>query len=198
MARTVSWRYRIPEIRQRVQNSVVETWTRRDFETVFEIKRAAAQLLMKAVGEIHNVGGTYAIDRPALLAFLETLEKSEDLEAARREKLLLAEPVPRPQFLNNTLSEDLRSVMVRDLPPEITLEPGRLEITGANAEQIVERLWLLAAAMQNDLDTAAASLNPPPAPRRIEDEDLKALFANLRERETAFSESAPGSLVEFR
>jgi hypothetical protein len=198
MARTISWRYRIPEIRQRVRNSVVETWTRRDFETVFEIKRAAAQLLMKAVGEIQNVGGTYAIDRPALLAFLENLEKAEDIEAKRREKLFLAEPVPRPRFLRNTLSEDLRSVMVRDLPPEITLEHGRLEITGANAEQIVERLWLLAAAMQNDLDTAAASLNPPPVPPRMADEDLKALFADLRVRETVFRASDSGSQAEAR
>jgi hypothetical protein len=35
----------LPEIRQRIENSVIESWTRRDFEPIFEVKRAAVQLL---------------------------------------------------------------------------------------------------------------------------------------------------------
>jgi hypothetical protein len=187
MARTLSWRDRLPEIRSRVQNSVIESWTRRDFESVFEVKRAAAQLLMKAVGGIANLGGTYVIDRPSLLAFLENLEKADDLEAARREKLLLAETVPRPRHLKQTLPEDLRSVMVRDLPAEITLEPGRLEITGANAEKIIEMLCLLAQAFENDLETVAQLLDPPRSQPVPVDDELRTLFADLRAREAEHS-----------
>jgi hypothetical protein len=87
LARTLTWRDRIPEIRQRVENSVVETWTRRDLENVFELKRAAAQLLMRAVGEVHNLGGIRVVNRNSLLAFLDQIKQSDDPEAVRREKI---------------------------------------------------------------------------------------------------------------
>jgi hypothetical protein len=186
MARRISWRDRIPEIRRRVENSVVETWSRRDIERTFEIKRAAALLLLRAIGEVQNVGGTHLVARAALLSFLEGMEQAEDPEVAQREKMLLAEPAPRPRFLKFTLPEELRSVMVRDLPMEISLSPGRLEIVGENAEQILERLVLLSKALQNDLGTAAEMLNPPPPPSKVQDEDLTALFSELRQRERAF------------
>lgn len=187
MARTLSWRQRIHEIHERVQNSVVETWSRRDIENVFELKRAAAQQLMKAIGEIQNVGGVHLVDRNTLLAFLEQIEQSADPEAARREKILLAEPVPRPRHLKNTLPEGLRSVMVRDLPPEIVLEHCRLEIIGRNAEEIFGCLLMLAQAIQNDMATAAEILDPAPTVRPVEDDDLRELFADLRRREEGWS-----------
>jgi hypothetical protein len=114
------------------------------------------------------------------------MEQAEDPEVAHREKILLAEPAPRPRLLKFTLPEELRSVMVRDLPIEISLSHGRLEIVGENAEQILERLLLLSKALQNDLDTAAEMLNPPQPPRKVQDDDLTALFSELRQRERAF------------
>jgi hypothetical protein len=183
MARTLKWRNRIEEIRQRVENSVIETWSRRDLESVFELKRAAAQQLMKAIGEVQNIGGVHLVDRNALLAFLAQIKQADNPETARREKVLLAEPVPRPRHLKNTLPLGMRSVMVRDLPSEIRLEPGRLEITGKNALEIFERLLLLAQAVQNDLDTAAQIFDPPPATASVENDELHELFADLRRRE---------------
>ena len=183
MSRTISWRDRAPEIRQRVKNSVIETWTRVDLETAFEVKRASAQQLMKAIGDVQSVGGTHFVDRTSLLSFLDEIVAADDPEAARREKLLLAEPVPRPRHIKHTLPEGLRSVMIRDLPMEISLSPGRLEISGKDAEEIFGRLLLLAQAVQNDMDTAAQMLNPPPVERPVEDDDLRELFADLRRRE---------------
>jgi hypothetical protein len=194
MARTLAWRARIPEIRQRVENSVVETWTRKDLENVFELKRAAAQLLMRAVGEVHNLGGIHVVERNSLLAFLDQIKQADDPEAVRREKILLAEPVPKPRHLKNTLPHDLRSVMIRDLPPEIVLSHGRLEISGRNADEIFERLLLLAQAVQNDLDTAAEMLDPPPVIRSIQDDDLKELFADLRRREEQWKDRTRAAL----
>jgi hypothetical protein len=192
LARTLSWRHRLPEIKQRVQNSVTETWARKDIESVFEIKRAAAQLLMKAIGEIQNIGGTHLVDRASLLRFLESLEQADNPETARRERILLSEPVPHPRHLKLTLPEDLRSIMVRDLPQEIALTEGRLEITGRDATEVLERLLLLSRALQNDLDTVLDALNPPPAPPPVEDDELREMFARLREQEQAFQRaSAP-------
>lgn len=73
--------------------------------------------------------------------------------------------------------------MVRDLPPEITLEPGRIEIRGADAVSLMERLCLLAQAMQNDLDSATLKLNPPPPAQEHLDDGLRQMFVELREME---------------
>lgn len=194
MARTLKWRNRIEEIRQRVENSVIETWSRRDLENVFELKRAAAQQIMKAVGEVQNIGGVHLVDRSALLAFLDQIKQAANPETARREMVLLAEPVPRPRPLKNTLPQGLRSVMVRDLPAEIRLEPGRLEITGKNATEIFERLLLLAQAVQNDLDTAAQRFDPPRTAPRVEEDELRELFADLRRREQAHTQRLPAAV----
>jgi hypothetical protein len=187
MARTLKWRDRVREIRDRVKNSVVETWSRRDIENVFDLKRAAAQQLMKAIGDVQNIGGVHLVDRNSLLAFLDQIDQADNPEAARREKLQLAEPVPRPQHLKNTLPEGLRSVMVRDLPAEIILDRGRLEVVGKNSDEIFSRLLLLAQAIQNDTDTAAEMLDPPPVHRSVENDELTELFADLRRREQEFA-----------
>jgi hypothetical protein len=180
----------VPEIRKRVENSVIETWTRKDIEAVFEIKRTVAQLLMKAIGEIQNIGGVHLIDRNSLLAFLDQIDHSENPEIAHREKILLAEPVPRPRHIKNTLPQGLRSIMLRDLPPEITIDHGRLEIVGDNAEEVLSRLLLLAQAIQNDMDTVTEKLDPAPLPRVVNDDELRDLFADLRRRERQFAYTA--------
>jgi hypothetical protein len=185
MARTLSWRHRLPEITHRVQNSAIETWTRTDLESVFEIKRASAQLLMKAVGEIHNLGGKHVIDRLSLLEFLKALAEADNPESGRRERLLRAEAVPHSRSIKVSLPEELRTVMVRHLPPEISLEEGRLGITGRNAREILDRLVLLSRALQNDLDTALQLLDPPPVVPQVDDQELRALFTDLRRHEIA-------------
>ncbi len=184
MARTISWKSRIPAIRQRVETSSRETWTRRDIEGLFEIRRAAAQQLMRAVGSLTNVGGVYLLGRPALLGFLLSLEKSENPEAARREKIALADPAPRPRLLKVALPEELRSLMARDLPAAIAIRQGEITIRGANAEEVILRLGLLAQAMQNDLGSIEAMLNPPPPPEPAARQDeMQQMFAELRQAE---------------
>jgi hypothetical protein len=138
------------------------------------------------VGEIQNIGGTHVVDRASLLGFLESLEQSDSPETARRDRILLAEPVPRSRHLKFSLPEALRSVMVRDLPTEIVLTAGRLEITGRDAVEVLERMLLLARALQNDLDTALETLNPQAAAPRVEDDDLREMFARLRQEEDSY------------
>jgi hypothetical protein len=183
LARTISWKSRIPTIRQRVESSSRETWTRRDIEDLFEIRRAAAQQLMRAVGSLTNVGGVYLVGRPALLRFLLTLEHADNPEAARRDKIASAEPAPRPRLLKVALPEELRSTMARDLPASITIQQGRITVEGADAEEVILRLGLLAQAMQNDLATIEDLLNPPPPPKPANDDELQQMFADLRQRE---------------
>lgn len=176
MPKPISWSYRIHEIRDRVARSKLQSWGRRDLENLFEIKRASAQSLMKAIGGIQNIGGTHLIERDALLEFLERSIASDDLSTTVQQSRLESGPAPKPKRLTFSLPPELRSVMAADLPATIRLESGRLTVEGADSVAILESLYLLAQAMQNDLNTVQQMLDPPPQPPLVEDDDLRNLF----------------------
>jgi len=70
--------------------------------------------------------------------------------------------------------------MLRDLPENISLSPGRLEITADSAVAMLESLALLAQALQNDLGQVQAIWEPAAEPPEVEDDDLRAFLAELR------------------
>lgn len=176
MPKPISWSYRLHEIRERVARSRVQSWSRRDIENLFEVKRAAAQGLMKTVGGVQVIGGTHFVDRDALLAFLERSIASDNLSETVQQQKLEAGPAPRPRRVVFSLPPELRTVMAADLPETIRLEPGRLTVEGADGLAIIEQLYLLAQALQNDLDSVQQQLDPPPVRPDVEDEELRAMF----------------------
>lgn len=196
MSKTISWSYRLHEIRERVERSKIQTWSRRDIEDLFEIKRASAQSLMKAIGGIQNIGGTHLVDRDNLLEFLSRSIESDDLSGVVQRRRLEAGPAPKTRPLAISLPAELRSVMAADLPAQIQLEAGRLTITGADSEEILETLCLLAQAMQNDLGTIQSLLDPLPVPPPVEDDDLRQLFHDLAKREMQFKSSSQVSVKD--
>lgn len=152
MARPVKWARDLHLLRERASRSRVETWSRQDVERLFCVGRATAQTLMKAIGEVQSVAGAHFVDRPSLLTFLDGMIKEPSVDEAMRARLAEAEPVPRPKPLRVSLPPDLRNAMLTDLPPNITLEPGRLEIRAESAEAMLESLVTLAMVMTNDLE----------------------------------------------
>lgn len=180
MGRPVKWSRDLHSIRERAAHDRTETWGRKDIERLFGVGRATAQSLMKAVGEVQPVGGAHFVERSSLLGFLDEMLAAPELEAALRERLLEAAAPPRPKSLRVALPADLRTATVKDLPANIRLSSGRLEITANSAEGIIEGLLLLAQVMQNDLLKVQNLLEPPSVPPSIEDDDLKALLSSLR------------------
>ena len=106
---------------------------------------------MKAIGEVQSVGGAHFVERTSLLSFLDEMIAADSVAAALQTRLLEADPPPAPKSLRIALPPDLRSVMLRDLPDSIRLSAGRLEINAPTTEAMLERLALLAQAMQHDL-----------------------------------------------
>ncbi len=180
MARPVKWSRDVHPIRERAARSRTETWSRQDIEQLFGISRASAQNLMKAVGEVQAVGGTHFVDRASLLGFLDQMVAADSVDEALRSKHESAEPVPRPSTLRLSLPEDLRRVTLKDLPETVVLSPGEIRVTGANAEQVLEGLIVLAQVMQNDLDSVRMRLDPPSGQGPM-DEELRNLFAAMRQ-----------------
>ncbi len=182
MARPVKWSRDVHPIRERAARSRTETWSRQDIEQLFGIGRASAQNLMKAIGEVQAVGGTHFVDRASLLNFLDQMVAADSVDEALRSKHESAGPVPRPSTLRLSLPDDLRRVTLRDLPESVVLNVGEVRVTGANAEQVLEGLIVLAQVMQNDLDSVRMRLDPPCGKERV-DEELRDLFAAMRHTE---------------
>lgn len=178
MARPVKWVQDLYPIRERVSKSRIETWSRQDIEHLFGVGRATAQTLMKAIGEVQAVAGAHFIERQSLLLFLDEMIAAPAVEHALRTRLLTAEPPPRPKSLRVSLPPDLRNAMLPDLPPNITLEPGRLEVRAASAVEMLETLVALAMIMQNDLDRFQNAVEPP---RFMEiDGEIRAMIDRMR------------------
>ena len=180
MARPVKWARDLHLLRERASRSRTETWSRQDLENLFGVGRATAQTLMKAIGEVQSVAGAHFVERPALLAFLDQMIKAPSVEEAMRARLAGAEPVPRPKALRVSLPADLRHAMLPDLPPNITLEPGRLEIRAETAEAMLESLLALAMVMTNDLERFRGAIDGSPQ-RQVGNDDLCSLIRRLRE-----------------
>ena len=180
LPRPVKWSRDVHLIRERALRSKTETWSRPDLEHLFGIRPSSAQSLMKAIGGVQAVGGTHFIERSALLEFLEAMIAADSVEAALAARLARAEPAPRSKALRVSLPEDLRGAMLPDLPRNVTLSPGRIEITAPTAAGMVEALMTLALVMQNDLERWQRLIEPPPEPAAV-DEDLKRFLAHLRQ-----------------
>lgn len=183
MARPVKWARDLHPIRDRAIHSKTETWSRQDIEHLFNLGRASAQTLMKAIGDVQGVGGSHFVDRASLLAFLDEMIQADSVEEALRSRLERASPVPRPKPLRVSLPHDLRNITLNNLPVNVEVREGEVRVTGASAEQIVEGLFLLAQVLQNDLDAVRTRLDPPADPPRM-DNELKEMLRSLREHNT--------------
>lgn len=158
MARPLRWARDLHPIRERVTRSRTETWSRKDVEVLFGVSRVTAQTIMKAVGDRETVAKAHFIERSSLLEFLNEMIAAPSPEQAMRQRLETAAPAPKPKPLRVSIPQDLRHSMLPDLPPNITLEPGRLEIRAPTALSMTESLAYLALIMQNDLDRVRAVL----------------------------------------
>ena len=180
MARPVKWAWDLYSVRERATRSRTETWNRQDLEHLFAVGRVTAQTLMKAIGEIQSVGGAHFVERSSLLSFLDQMIAAPSVEEALRSRLLAAEPPPKRQVLRVTLPPDLRSAMLPELPLNITLEAGRLEIRAKTAVAMLESLVTLAMILQNDLDRFQAVLEPLPDPKP--DREVQEMLRGMRSR----------------
>ncbi len=180
MPRPVLWSRDLHPLRERAARSRTETWSRADIEHLFGVSRASAKSLLKAIGNVQTVGAAHFVDRSSLLAFLDEMIAADSVEAALQQRLAAAEPPPRPKAMRVSLPDDLRRAMLPDLPANVSLSPGRIEITADTAVAMVESLFALAMVMQNDLDRWQKAIEPPQKPDAV-DEDLRGFLAHLRQ-----------------
>jgi hypothetical protein len=181
VARPLKWACDLHLLREKATRSRIETWSRQDVERLFGVGRASAQSLMKAIGEVQAVAGAHFVDRAALVAFLAEMIAAPSVEEAMRGRLAGAEPVPRPKILRVALPADLRHAMLPDLPPNVSVAPGRIEVRAETAEAMVEGLVALAMVMQNDLERFREAIEPSQCGPRASDDNLRELLECWRD-----------------
>jgi hypothetical protein len=178
MARTVAWEHRATELRNRVRDSSIETWTRKDIMDLFEVRSTAAKHILRAVGKVHRLGTTYLVERQDLLALLEKTLQRQSVTAEFRRNVLQFQP-PRRHPIHLTLDELHRTVSADDLPASITLEPGHLSIHGKDSKDILESLKLLVAALERDFEGVVSYLDYPEERAGEGASEMDALLAGL-------------------
>ncbi len=146
---------------------------------MFSVGRATAQTLMKAIGHIQTIGSTHFVDRASLLAFLDAMIAAPSVEEGLRGRLAEAEPAPTRKRMKVSLPQGLRRTMLPDLPANVVLAPGRLEITSPTVVGMLESLVALAMVMQNDLDRFQSVIQPN-FPPHVRDDDLRGMIKHMR------------------
>jgi hypothetical protein len=147
----------LPEIVARLEALDTPVVDRAIIERLFSVgRRHAIQLL-------HQFGGyqsaqSFLVDRGAFVRQLQALRAGEDFatECGRRERLLerldeAGRRAPAAAIRIPVTAESLSRTM-RRLPEGVHLEPGRLQVDFAGAQELLARLFDLAQAVANDFD----------------------------------------------
>jgi hypothetical protein len=158
VAKTVPWEHRAEQLRNRVRDSEIETWTRKDIMQLFDVQSTAAKNILRAVGKVHKLGTSYFVERQDLLALLDKVLKRQSVTAEfRRNRLKFQRPLHQP--IRVTLDERHRAMRAEDLPANITLEPGHLSIRGRDRQEVLESLKLLILALDHDFEAVSSFLD---------------------------------------
>jgi hypothetical protein len=181
MPKPIKWANQMYAIRERVANSKTETWSRHDIEWAFDIKRVAAQDLMKKIGGTTTIASQRFVSRTDVLGFLDEMIKADDLRDAMDARQIENGPEPLRRRIHFPIPEDAKGCTMMRLPDGIELSPLKIVITGSTSEELLTNLYLLGTAFLNDPLSMQASIEPLPKRREPmtagEDEWQQALIA---------------------
>jgi hypothetical protein len=158
MPAKAQWLLRIPEILAEVSALDVPVLDRAVCERLFRLRRRRAIDLIRGFGG-YQVGRTFLVDRPKLVAQLEQIRDSPNFKMEYRRKERLSEKLDAIRRLQAGARvaiavepETLRQ-RLPDLPAGVTLNPGALHIRFQSPEELLSQLFALAQAIANDYET---------------------------------------------
>jgi hypothetical protein len=157
MPAKAQWLLRIPEILAEVSALDVPVLDRAVCERLFRLRRRRAIDLIRGFGG-YQVGRTFLVDRPKLVAQLEQIRDSPNFKMEYRRKERLSEKLDAIRRLQAGARvaiavepETLRQ-RLPDLPAGVTLNPGALHIRFQSPEELLSQLFALAQAIANDYE----------------------------------------------
>jgi len=180
MPRPISWLPRLPDIRRAVAKDNRSHFGRKDLEDLFGLQPRAAQEILKLLPTV-SVGTSLLAEREALAQFLGEVHAADDPGALLASRRSPPKPKPRRKLRFHT---DLPTVTLASLPPELTLEAGRVEVRFETMEELVQTLFSLAQILEFETDAFLDHFEPrPPAVPTPERDEVQRMFDELKERE---------------
>lgn len=146
MARTPDWFDRLPNILGALRTSPAELLGRAEIQALFGTSERDSWRLLGRFGA-QLAGDLLSVEKASLLSQLETLMAGADYRAFRRRKdrvaddLAITRPATQARFHRIAGNSEFdTSKRLKNLPSDITLEPGRLEVRFGTEEDL---WWLL-------------------------------------------------------
>lgn len=147
MPRPKPWISSLPGIIAMVEVSQAEHFVRRDIEEIFGIKPSAAKELMGVAGGDACYTGKLRVSRVKLLEYLRySKDCRAALEEVERKKQRAVEAEARKVRIPVTLGDEWS--LFSELP-NVSLEPGKLTIVFDGEIDLLQQLWKLSKAIQN-------------------------------------------------
>lgn len=158
MPRKIEWIHRIPGIMERARTFPTQYIGRVVIEDLFSVSpRQAVRILQKMGAE--NVGGAKVIDRDRLVERLGQLQQDKNVvfESIRRENLHRRLEAARSEARSRKIEVPPIPMVSLELPDDIQLEPGKLEVRFSSSVELLQNLTLLTQAISSDWDIFAAA-----------------------------------------
>ena len=157
MPAKAQWLLHVPEILAELSALDAPVVDRAVCERLFRLRRRRAIDLIRGFGG-YQVGRTFLVDRPKLVAQLEQIRDSSDFKMEWRRKERLTERLDAIRRLQAGARvaivvepETLRQ-RLPDLPAGVGLSPGELHIQFQSSEELLAKLFALAQAIANDYE----------------------------------------------
>jgi hypothetical protein len=158
MPAKAQWLLRVPEILAELSALDVPVVDRAVCERLFRLRRRRAIDLIRCFGG-YQLGRTFLVDRPMLIAQLERIRDSPDFEMEFRRKERLTERLDAIRRLQAgarvaiAVGPETLHQRLPDLPAGVQLSPGALHIQFQSPEELLGKLFALAQAIANDYET---------------------------------------------
>jgi hypothetical protein len=158
-----SWFRRLRKIRATALATDSPFFDRESLERLFGLGRRQAINLAHQLGG-YTVGKALLVPRANLLAFLEATVEGRPYQAEedRRRRVREAVDDARRDLDARRVTFKVPVVATRtikDLPPGVQVGPGRLELTGTDANDLLQKLFALSRAIAGDFKTFEAMVD---------------------------------------
>lgn len=155
MPRHTEWIQRIPTALAELRSLPCPTIDRRTFQSLFHLSPRQSIRVLSSLG-CYSAGKSLLIERTDLIAKLQALEASDSVrfEQARHDRvsrhLDRFRADQRSRHKRITVTPESLATHISSLPPDVSLQPGTLQIRFSGAEDLLSKLFTLAQAISAD------------------------------------------------
>src|SRR4051794_38483102 len=159
-----TWLERIPAMLKALRSETAPVFLdRHAIEHLFRLRRRSAISLLHQI-DCYQLGKALVADRKSVIAFLERHRRRANLEAIHAQRRRVSEFLGEARrelslpSINIPVAKSRAEVTFAGLPNGIRLTDKELVVSFATAQDLTEKLFIIAQALANDYDSLEATL----------------------------------------